>query len=855
MQLCLSDAQWTVHAAGDLSPIPVALRGMMSQPIAATIPGCVHTDLMAAGLLDDPELANHEQLQFWIGWCDWQYTAVFDVDPGMLDQPCVTLACDGLDTLATVYCNGNRVGEAENMHVAWRFDVKDALKAGRNELTIDFASPRRHAVEQERRYPKLPRAGGPCSIDNAHNLMRKMACNMGWDWGPDVTTCGIWKPIRIEGWAHARIEAVRPLVTEASPEKAVIDLHVDLERADDSATTLHATLSDPAGKALCALDLETTTARIEVDTPQLWWPIGRGRQPLYTLDVQLLSSGGATLDRWRRRIGLRTCALDTTPDAEPVGEPVPDDQGQRMTLLVNGKPIYCKGANWIPDDLFPHRITAERYRKTVQQARDANMNMLRVWGGGLFEQDAFYEACDELGVMVWQDFLFACSGYPEADEYAQNVEREVRQNVARLASHPSLVLWNGNNECIMGYYLWGGYWQRLRDDPAIPWGKRYFFDMLPTVLGELDPSRPYWPASPFSGEFERQPNLDAYGNKHIWDVWHGAGQYRNYLGHYPRFASEFGYHAPACFATVARSIPPEYRRWNSGLMKLHNKNGAPGQEQTNTRMADDFDPPIECYDDWHYLAQVMQARALSMGIEWFRALHPWCSGALFWQFNDCWPVSSWSAIDGDGREKPLMHAARHFFAPRLVTIKPAAVVKDINAIDRLCVYLHNDSDEAWEGPCTLTQRSLEGAVLAEVTHEVHVAPRSAERFEVPAAMMADPASVLVADSGEHRGTWWFSPDKTLDYPAAEFDTDLAKTADGYTLTVTAQTLLRDLCVFPDRLDHEATIDRGFVTLLPGESVSFHITTSASMTLEDLTDDKVLRCVNAFGCGVVSEPVA
>jgi beta-mannosidase len=843
----LADARWTLRAAGSLEHVPGPLQQALQRGIPATVPGCVHTDLMAAGMLEDPSLGDNELRQYWIGRVDWRYDCTLGIDPALLARGRIDLAADGLDTVARVELNGRLVGESANMHCAHRFDLRPAARAGKNALSIRFAAPMTHAEQQERLHPPLPREGGASGKLNPHNFIRKMSCNMGWDWGPEVTTAGIWRPIRLEAWDLARIAAVRPLVLQATAERAVLAVHVDLEPAgpDTPTPAVRATLQSPDGQTLHPVH-ERGRWLFTIPRPKRWWPVGHGHQPLYTLDVALLDERGDVLHRQSRRLGLRTVELRTDPDPDPVGDPIPHRAGERMTLCINGKPIYLKGANWIPDDCFPHRVTPQRYRQRVQQALDAHMNVLRVWAGGIYEDHAFYDACDELGLLVWQDFAFACATYTEEPPYDRLVEAEARDNVARLSHHPSLVMWNGCNETVMATFDWGPHYRAIREEGKHSWGLGFFLGLLPRVVKELDPSRPYWPASPWSGSMDRHPNANEFGNVHMWDVWHGAGQYRNYLGHFPRLATEFGYHAPPAYATLARAIAPEDRQWDSRVMKLHNKNARPGQEQTNTRMADDFVPPTHDYDAWHYLAQVMQARALTMGIEWFRALYPWNSGAMFWQFNDCWPVSSWSCLDGDGRPKPMWFAARRFFAPRLITIKPRRVTPSHDAIGPLAVYLHNDTDHPWNASVLLTERRLDGEVVRSQSCRVEVAPRSLEKFDVPEAMRQHRDAFLVAEAGTHRGFWWFAPDKELDYPLPRFDAERREQDGEQVLTLTARSLLRDLCVFPDRLDPAATIDDGFLTLLPGDTATLRIRGRRRLSLDELIAPPVLQCVNGFG---------
>ncbi len=854
--LPLHGDRWTVRTAVDTRHVPDALRAPLAAGVAAAVPGCVHTDLMAAGLLEDPYLADNELRQFWIGRTDWQYTCSFGLDDATLGHDRLDLACDGLDTLASLTLNGVPIGTAENMHRRYRFDLRPAARPGPNELSVTFAAPVPFAEAEWARTGRLPHTGHGSNTPHPHNMLRKMACNMGWDWGPDVTTSGIWRPIRLEAWDGLRIRDVRLGVTDLTHARAKVNVFVDTEIATDTPegrSGYDITVAIESPDLVDGFGADDGAEVCYISNPQLWWPAGHGAQPLYTVHVDVRDHNGKSLERVTRRIGLRTAELRHTPDPAPVGDPIPGKQGESMTLYVNGKPIYCKGADWIPDDCFPHRVTPARYAERIAQARDANMNMLRVWGGGLFEDDCFYELCDQLGVMVWQDFLFACAFYPEHAAYRDNVEAEVRDNVARLASHPSLVVWNGCNENIWGAHDWNEPWVGIRRANTQPWGLGYYLDLLPRLVAELAPGAPYWPASPYSGNMDRHPNLNEFGNVHIWDVWHGPGQYRNYLGHYPRLATEFGYHGPAAYATIAAAVPADQRQWDSPLMQLHNKNHNPGQLQTHTRLADDFDPPTDDYDAWHFLAQVMQARGLSMGVEWFRALFPWNSGALYWQLNDCYPVSSWSAIDSGGRAKPLLHASRRFFAPRLVTIKPRRVTPAGEPVGALRVYLHNDHDDRWAGPCVLRQMTLVGEIVAEQAGPIDVPPRSLATVDVPEPMRGRPTDTfLVAAVGPHRGFWWFTPDKQMSYPPPAFDAELSRPRAGtYELTVTARSVLRDLCLFPDRLDPAAGVSDGCVTLLPGDRFTFTIDSDAELTRDALVAPPVMDCVNRYGAAVSS----
>ncbi len=801
---------WHLEA---LSDVPEAARHVFP----ATVPGCVHTDLLAAGIIEDPYWAENEPQTAWIGRADWGYSCTFDVSADTLEAEHLTLVCEGLDTVAELSVNGERVAQTESMHVGYRFDIKPLVKEGENKLEIIFRSPVAYSTAHKERLGDRPNA-----YPDPLNFIRKMACNFGWDWGPTLITSGIWREIYLESWSGVRLGSVRPLVLEATEARARLEVYAELE-GDVVGLPLQASLTDPNGVVVAQAEEEASASgaplTLSVDAPQRWWPRGHGEQPLYTLVVSIGESV------WQGRVGLRTAELDTMPDAV----------GAAFTLKVNGKPIFCKGANWIPDDCFPTRVTPERYRARIVQACDAHMNMLRVWGGGIYEHDAFYDICDELGVLVWQDFLFACAAYPEEAPFGDLVEEEARYNVTRLAPHPSLVLWNGNNENLWGYEDWG--WKQELEGRT--WGRGFYLELLPKVVAELDPSRPYWPGSPWSGDEALPPNLDTHGPMHIWDVWNQI-DYTHYRDYRPRFAAEFGFQAPPSYATLQASIPTNDFYATSPAM-LHHQKAMGGNDKLMKGLANHFGMGTEGtkgdFDDWLYLTQLNQARALTLGVEWFRSLAPRCMGALYWQLNDCWPVTSWAAIDGYGREKPLWYASRRFFADQHLTFGPGDVGLNLLVL--------NDTDTVWAGEVCVQRLQFSGAEAAAETLPFYVAPRSVGRLELPAALAKSErpeAEYLVAQTGEEKATWFFAPDKDLEYPEARVE----GTLEGSTLTLTAGSLVRDLALFVDRLNPDATVSDNLLTLLPGESVALTLTGLEGFTVDDLLAHPVLNCANRFG---------
>ncbi len=498
-------------------------------------------------------------------------------------------------------------------------------------------------------------------------------------------------------------------------------------------------------------------------------------------------------------------------------------------MVVNDVPVFARGVNWIPDDVFADRITRDRLAERFRQAADANVNYLRVWGGGRYESDDFYDLADEMGFLVQQDFPFACAAYPEEEPIRGEVVAEARENVVRLAAHPSLVLWTGNNENLWGYEDWG--WK-----PALngrTWGAGYYFDLLPRIVAELDPSRRYWPGSPYSGTPRRHPNDPAAGTTHIWDVWN-TDDYSKYASYRPRFVAEFGFQGPPAYATLRRALSEEPLAAGSPGMAHHQK-AVDGDRKLARGLANHLPEPRD-FDDWHYLTQLNQARAVAFGIEHFRSLRPHCMGAVVWQLNDCWPVTSWAAIDGDGRRKPLWFALRSAYAERLLTLQPRGP---------LALVAVNDGRDAWPVSARVTRRNLAGDVLAAAVLDATVEPGAAVTLPLPGAVVtpADPSTeLIVADAGDERALWFFAEDKDIPWPAPELTAEVA----GDRVTVTAGTILRALTLYPDRLDPAAETDRCGVTLLPGESVTFAVRSDRPLDRHSLTARPVLRCVNDIG---------
>lgn len=612
---------------------------------AAVVPGCVHRDLRRAGLIPDPFHGTNELDLQWIEHRDWEYAAAFTVGAAALAEERVELVCDGLDTLATVTLNGRVVARTDNMFIGWRWDVKPLLRRGRNVLRIRFASV-------GRALPKTRPEHQPKEFNDSvgrSSVFRKQPCQFGWDWGPRFVTAGIWRDLRLEAWSGNRLESVRVTQTHRADGSVLLSLAPELARPDSKVTLTGRITLD--GEVIATIE----NRKAEIPTPALWWPNGHGAQPLYTVEVSAADRFGREIGTWSRRIGLRTIALDRSKDK----------WGEAFRFVVNGRPIFAKGANWIPAHSFVAGLTRADYARDLQSATRANMNMLRIWGGGIYESEDFYDLCDELGLLVWQDFMFACTLYPGDLTFLASVRAEAEHQVRRIRHRACLALWCGNNE------IETLNWEALEKTPRLR--RNYdavFHRVLPTAVTTHDGVTPYWPTSPYRGEgrnndYTIKPLGEKSGDTHYWDVWHARHPVKDYEKWRFRFVSEFGMQSYCSPETQATFCPPDQANVFGPVMENHQKNTAGNQ------IILDYVSRLYRFPKSQlaliYLSQLNQAHCMQTGVEHYRRIMPVCMGALYWQLNDCWPVASWSSIEHTGRWKALQHVARRFFAPALVS--------------------------------------------------------------------------------------------------------------------------------------------------------------------------------------------
>ncbi|MAO81941.1 MAG: beta-mannosidase [Nocardioides sp.] len=802
---------WTIQATGPVVPAEVAAAGA----IPAVVPGSVHTDLMSAGLIDDPFLDENEKLQSWIGQTDWTYQGSFSWQP---DGGRHALVFGGIDTIASIRLNGDDLAVTRNMHRTYRFDVTELLVPGRNVVEVAISSPVKEADSAS-----LSLGYRPHTNHHPYNAIRKMACGFGWDWGIDLSTSALWRPVVLESWATARLDVVR-VAGDVVAGVPTLRAAVACEQVEEDESLW---LDVRIGEHTRSVPVLAGVASVDLPIPDahLWWPRGYGEPALYDALVTL-RDGSDVLDESRKRVGFRSVSVRTEPDGDGVG----------FAIVVNGRDIHVRGANWIPDDAFLHRVDRARYARRMEQAEFAGVNLIRVWGGGIYESDDFYSECDARGILTWQDFLLACAAYAEEEPLWSEFEAEAREAITRIGAHPSIVVFNGNNENIWGHQDWN--WNKRLEGRT--WGSGYYYDLFPRLVAELAPHVPYTPGSPFTPDREAYQNDPHAGTVHIWDLWNSR-DWPDYRDYRPRFVAEFGWQGPPTWSTLTRAVTDSPLTPESPGMLVHQK-AAKGNDKLTDGLTAHLPLPNDM-TDWHWAMSLNQAVAVRTAIEWYRSLAPHCTGTIVWQLNDCWPVTSWSAVDGDERAKPLLYALRQAHADRLLTIQPTDV--------GLRVALVNDSLSSWRGELEVERCSFDGQVLASFRHDVEVAAGESVDVEVPieTSTAGDCASeLLIARIGDVRAFWFYAEYRDSALEPAHLGVESIADGDDWLVTVMADTLTRDVALLVDRVVPDAFANVALETLLPGESLTIRVTGAAGVDPARFAAADVLRSANDLVAG-------
>ena len=765
----------------------------------ASVPGCVHTDLLSAGIIGDPFYRTNEYSVQWVGERDWEYRTVFEAAEALLENERIELIFEGLDTYASVELNGEPLLEADNMFRTWTAPCRGLLRAGDNELIVRFRSPL--GVEREKR------AVSPYGYPGGDRVFtRKAAYHCGWDWGPRLVTSGIWRPVRLRAWSGARISDVRVRTPEIGGDHALVRVDVEIESAHPTGARVSikpdSSMIPPAESSVDLTGgLDTVTFDLHIDDPPIWWPSGLGEQALQRFTVNL-TAGRRTLDTRGVSTGICLVRLEDRPDG-------------RFYFTVNGEPVFMKGANWVPLDSFVPRAGPGDYRRLLVAARDAGMNMLRVWGGGIYEQDIFYDLCDSLGLLVWQDFMFACAMYPGDDSFLRSVTAEARDNIRRLRNHPCIALWCGNNESGEGWHNWG--WQAEYDEGqrVAIWSAydTLFHHILPAAVRAQDGMRDYVPSSPRYGRAD--PRSLTEGDAHYWGVWHDAEPFSVLEEKVPRFMSEFGFQSLPSMSTIESFTLPEDRRIDSAVMQAHQKHPR-GSELMDLYMEREYRIPFE-FDAYVYLSQVVQAEGIRRGIEAHRRAMPRCMGSLYWQLDDCWPVASWSSIDYGGQWKALHYAAREAFADILVS--------PVERGDSLFLYIVSDRGEPASGALWVRLFDLDGWELVRRSVDLTAQPRtSAIVFaEATAELLRghDPRRAVLSlvfetEGRRYRARHYFVPAKELDLPRTRVRWDAEPDGPIWRLRVWSGALARSVHIEADGIRGWFSDD--FFDIMPGDTV-------------------------------------
>lgn len=806
-----------------IAPAQAADHPQAADWMTAAVPGAVQTDLMALKKLPDPYLGDNEAKVQWVGLSDWQYQSEIDVSPETLGRDHLDLVLEGLDTFAEVKINGVSVLKADNMFRTWRVPVKGTLHAGKNTIEIDLNSPITTMAPKVAAMPYvMPGAYDSAFGDEApgrdsSTYVRKAGYQYGWDWGPRVVALGIWKPVKLEAYDQARLDDFHVAQVHLDNQVAALDADVDVvsDGVQPASVTIDVAGPDGSHQSLtqdASLFNGTTPIHVplRIDTPKRWWPVGYGRPDLYTVTATV-RQGGEVIGTMTRRIGLRTAEIRREPD----------QWGRSFELVINGVPVFAKGANLIPFDVFPARVKPEQQDQILQSAVDANMNILRIWGGGTYQDDHVYDKADELGLMIWQDFMFGGAIIPYDRDFRENTRVEADEQVRRLRNHPSIILWAGNNEVQTDWENWGAGTDAVKArlspqerDRVVTGMLRMFDQVLRGAVDRNAPGTPYWASTP-SSDYDGPADQDTDGDRHYWSVW-GGKPVEDYLIETPRFMSEYGLQSFPVMQTIKAFAGPNDLAPETPVMRAHQKyDKGNGNKRLLLYINNNYGQPRD-FASFVYLSQVMQAEGIELAATHLRAAMPQSMGSMYWQINDVWPGASWASIDWFGRWKALQYHARRFYAPVIVTALRKDGVTHINLV--------SDQGTPHSFDYRLRVMDIDGKVLLETTRSVTVAARTSLKLDAlgDADLLKGAAperTYVVADLLDHgarvsRSIAYFTPSKALALRDPKIKTKLKAVPGGYAVTLGTPTLARQVWIDLGAID--ARLSDNAFDLLPGE---------------------------------------
>lgn len=796
-----------------------------SEWMDSTVPGSVMNDLLNHKKIDDPFYRDNEDQAIGIAEKDYEYIREFDLTEEFLKQDKIMLSCEGLDTLATIYINDAEIASTNNMHRTYEFNVKELLENVGNEIKVVFHSPVNYIREKQ----KAQQLTGVDHAIAGYPYLRKAHSMFGWDWGPKIPDFGIWRDISLLGWNVGRIDDVYMTQTHCENQ---VELHVNtqLEKWSDEDVELEIVITDPNGnkelKSVTTSNLKESVL-FTIDNPQLWWPNGYGKQPLYKVKV-IAKANDQEIDHKIYQIGLRTIEVKHEQD----------QWGKSFEFHVNGISLFAKGANYIPEDSLIPRTSAERTEQLIIDSVEANFNMIRVWGGGYYPPDYFYELCDKYGLIVWQDFMFACSVYELSKDFEATIKEEAIDNIKRIRHHASLGIWCGNNEVEEAWEYWG--WPenpKFRTDYI-----KLFEIILRDIVEELDPQTFYWPSSPSSGGGFDEPRNPDEGDMHYWEVWHGEKPFTEYRKYHFRFCSEFGFQSFPSHKTIGTFTLPEDRNVFSYVMEKHQKNdGANGI--ILSYLADTFLYPKD-FNALLYTSQLLQAEAIKYGVEHWRRNRGRCMGSLYWQLNDCWPVASWSSVDYFGRWKALHYFAKRFYDPILLSIEEEGT--------DAAIYVTNDTLENIQVTVKWQLRSNHSKILKEGKFVQEIESLTAKNcealsFDLSKEEMRETylEATLYIDNHEHSSTTvLFTQPKHFEFVDPNIQTDVVEENDAFIITVSADAFAK--YVELDLTDADCKFSNNYFDVSVGSSKMIKVEKSSlskDVSLQIFKENLVVRSIH------------